>query len=159
MRIGCVFREYTQRLRAIRVQQARVVGSIISSELTGEVSDNERQTKHSKRHQGDDNNANTGDIDGRDDRQGAVPLSRARDDTAIRDPPRPRLWPRHHTTRNAKYKAGGEERAGRRADGGRAGVHAHARVVLVALRDLVRFLKTIGCLSSAVPLVSTDFDS
>ena len=34
--------------------------------------------------------------------QGAVPLSRARDDTAMRDPPRPWTWPRHHTTGNVE---------------------------------------------------------
>jgi hypothetical protein len=47
------------------------------------------KTKHSEHDEGDDNNANTDDIDGRDDRQGAAPLSRARDDTAMRDPPNP----------------------------------------------------------------------
>ena len=105
----------------------------------------ERQTKHIGHHDGDDNNANTGGIVGRDDGRGIAPLPRPRDDTAMRDPPIAALaTTRHNTTR--EVKGGGDERAGRRADGDRAaGVRACARAVLVNTRGRCSRKKSIVC--------------
>ena len=73
---------------------------------------------------------NTGGIVGRDDGQGDAPLSHARDDTAMRDPPTVALATTpHNTTREVK----GGRATNERGDGQtemierRACVHAHAR--------------------------------
>ena len=94
--------------------------------------------KSHEHHEADDGNVNTGGTASRDGERGVAllshVLSRVRDDKGDARPTSAvALATTQHTTRR-EVTSGGRRRAERWADGGRAGLHARARAVLVNAR-------------------------